>query len=139
MRLHQSRDLSAGHVVRVEELLGDRHHTSRPDHATQLGKCGISISEEFLRAVNTEPTQVAQVSFSGSSIAISGIQEGTALLLEEIPGPLITSQREILEVVRSHSERLFRSLSSVLDLSKMEAGMMEYILPPSSPGCFLPP
>src|SRR5262249_30991722 len=56
---------------------------------------------------------------------LTTIQEGTALLLEEIPGPVTASQREVLEVVRSHSERLFRSISSVLDLSKMEAGMME--------------
>jgi uncharacterized protein YkwD len=62
---------------------------------------------------------------------LTAIQEGTALLLEEIPGPLTASQREILEVMRSHSERLFRSLSSVLDLSKMEAGMMEYVRVPS--------
>jgi len=62
---------------------------------------------------------------------LTAMQEGTALLLEEIPGPLTVSQREILEVVRSHSERLFRTLSSVLDLSKMEAGMMEYVPVPT--------
>jgi len=62
---------------------------------------------------------------------LTAIQEGTALLLEEIPGPLTASQREVLEVVRDHSERLFRTISSVLDLSKMEAGMMEYVYVPS--------
>jgi two-component system, NtrC family, sensor histidine kinase GlrK len=62
---------------------------------------------------------------------LTAIQEGTALLLEEIPGPLTTSQKEIVTVLRSHSERLFHSLSSVLDLSKMEAGMMEYVPVPS--------
>ncbi|MBI3300838.1 MAG: HAMP domain-containing histidine kinase [Deltaproteobacteria bacterium] len=62
---------------------------------------------------------------------LAAIQEGTALLLEEIPGPLTGSQREIVEVVRSHSNRLFHSLSSVLDLSKMEAHMMEYVPVPS--------
>jgi two-component system sensor histidine kinase GlrK len=34
-------------------------------------------------------------------------------------------------VVRSHSDRLYRFLSSALDLSKMEAGMMEYARVPS--------
>ncbi|HEV8712806.1 MAG TPA: HAMP domain-containing sensor histidine kinase [Candidatus Binatia bacterium] len=62
---------------------------------------------------------------------LTAIQEGTALLLEEIPGPVTASQREVLEVVRNHSERLFRSISSVLDLSKMEAGMMEYVRVPT--------
>jgi two-component system sensor histidine kinase GlrK len=62
---------------------------------------------------------------------LTAIREGTTLLLEEIPGPLTTSQREVVDVVQSHSERLYRFLSSVLDLSKMEAGMMEYIRVPS--------
>jgi two-component system sensor histidine kinase GlrK len=57
---------------------------------------------------------------------LTGIQEGTALLLEDTPDPITLSQREILEVVQSHSERLSHSISSILDLSKMEAGMMEY-------------
>lgn len=58
---------------------------------------------------------------------LTGIQEGTALLLENTPDPITVSQREILEVVQSHSERLSYSISSILDLSKMEAGMMEYL------------
>jgi two-component system sensor histidine kinase GlrK len=65
---------------------------------------------------------------------LTAIQEGTALVLEEIPGPLTVSQREVLEVVRSHSERLFHTISSVLDLSKMEAGMMEYSREPTDIG-----
>lgn len=65
---------------------------------------------------------------------LTAIQEGTALVLEEIPGPLTASQREVLEVVRGHSERLFHTISSVLDLSKMEAGMMEYSQEPTDLG-----
>jgi two-component system, NtrC family, sensor histidine kinase GlrK len=62
---------------------------------------------------------------------LTAIREGTTLLWEEIPGPLTASQREIVDVVRSHNERLYQFLSSVLDLSKMEAGMMEYVQLPS--------
>ena len=58
---------------------------------------------------------------------LTGIQEGTALLLEQIPGPLTTTQQQILGVVRNHSARLARQISSILDLSKMEAGMFEYV------------
>jgi two-component system, NtrC family, sensor histidine kinase GlrK len=61
---------------------------------------------------------------------LTAIREGTALLLEEIPGRLSSSQKEILEVVRGNSERLFLSISSILDLSKMEAQMMEYEFAP---------
>ncbi|MEM5787581.1 MAG: ATP-binding protein [Syntrophobacteraceae bacterium] len=57
---------------------------------------------------------------------LTAIREGTALLLEGIPGPLTANQREILNVVGNHSERLFQSITSILDLSKMEAEMMDY-------------
>jgi two-component system sensor histidine kinase GlrK len=62
---------------------------------------------------------------------LTAIREGTTLLWEEIPGPLTSSQREIVDVLRNHNERLYRFLSTVLDLSKMEAGMMEYTRVPS--------
>jgi two-component system, NtrC family, sensor histidine kinase GlrK len=62
---------------------------------------------------------------------LTAIREGTTLLWEEVPGPLTTSQREIINVMLSHSDRLYRFLSFALDLSKMEAGMMEYVRLPS--------
>ena len=62
---------------------------------------------------------------------LTSIQEGTALLLAWIPGPLTTDQQEILAVVRSHSARLTRRIVSLLDLAKMEAGMLEYVRVPS--------
>ncbi len=62
---------------------------------------------------------------------LTSIQEGTALLLARIPGPLTTDQQEILAVVRSHSARLARRIASLLDLAKMEAGMLEYVRVPS--------
>jgi two-component system sensor histidine kinase GlrK len=58
---------------------------------------------------------------------LAGIQEGTALLLEQIPGPLTTTQQQILGVVRNHSTRLAHLITSILDLSKMEADMLEYV------------
>ena len=58
---------------------------------------------------------------------LTGIQEGTALLLEQIPGPLTVTQQQILGVVRNHSTRLARLITSILDLSKMEADMLEYV------------
>ena len=68
---------------------------------------------------------------------LTGIQEGTALLLEQIPGPLTTTQQQILGVVRNHSTRLARHITSILDLSKMEADMLEYVCVPSNPAMLL--
>lgn len=57
---------------------------------------------------------------------LTAMREGTALLLEEVPGPVTDSQREILGVLETNTEKLFQSISLILDLSKMEAGMLEY-------------
>ncbi len=57
---------------------------------------------------------------------LTAIKEGSAILLEEFPGKLNDSQREILAVINGHADQLSQTISSILDLSKMEANMMEY-------------
>ena len=61
---------------------------------------------------------------------LTAIKEGSAILLDEFPGKLNDSQREILSVINSHTEQLSQAISSILDLSKMEAKMMEYEFAP---------
>ncbi len=61
---------------------------------------------------------------------MASIQEGTHLLLDEIPGPLVQEQRTTLRIMADSSKRLIHLISTILDLSKMEAGMMEYRIVP---------
>lgn len=61
---------------------------------------------------------------------MASIQEGTHLLLDEIPGPLMPEQRTTLRIMADSSRRLIHLISTILDLSKMEAGMMEYRIVP---------
>jgi two-component system sensor histidine kinase GlrK len=61
---------------------------------------------------------------------MASIQEGTHLLLDEIPGPLAQEQRTILRIMADSTRRLIHLISTILDLSKMEAGMMEYRIVP---------
>ncbi len=57
---------------------------------------------------------------------LTAIHAGTQLLLEEIPGPVTGPQRETLELMVESSRQLIDMISSLLDLSKIDAGMMEY-------------
>lgn len=59
---------------------------------------------------------------------LASIREGTQLLLDEIPGPLGQAQRDTLQIMQDSSRRLIHLISTLLDLSKMEAGLMEYRL-----------
>jgi signal transduction histidine kinase len=60
------------------------------------------------------------------------IKEGTGLLLDGVAGSTTEKQRKLLTIVAQESNRLISLVTSLLDLSKMEAGMMTYGLEKSS-------
>lgn len=57
---------------------------------------------------------------------LTSIKEGTAMLLEGLGGDISEKQRRILSIVVQESNRLIKQVNSLLDLSKMEAGMLKY-------------
>lgn len=57
---------------------------------------------------------------------LTSIKEGTGLLLEGVGQQTIEKQRKILTILAEESDRLIHLVNSLLDLSKMEAGMMAY-------------
>lgn len=99
--------------------------TGGPREVLELAGAFNRMAEELERLDRLKADFTAHVSHELRT-PLTAIREGTALLLEQIPGPLTDNQREILEVVRNHSQRLFQSITSILDLSKMEAEMMDY-------------
>ena len=57
---------------------------------------------------------------------LTSIKEGTGLLLEGVAGETTEKQRKLLGILAEESNRLITVVNSLLDLSKMEAGMMVY-------------
>jgi two-component system sensor histidine kinase GlrK len=57
---------------------------------------------------------------------LTSIKEGTSLLLEGVAGTITDKQRRLLNILAEESNRLIGLVSSLLDLSKMEAGMTAY-------------
>ena len=57
---------------------------------------------------------------------LTSIKEGTGLLLDGVGGDTTDKQRKLLTILAEESNRLINVVSSLLDLSKMEAGMMAY-------------
>jgi two-component system, NtrC family, sensor histidine kinase GlrK len=57
---------------------------------------------------------------------LASIKEGTGLLLEGLGGPVTEKQQKLLTILAEESSRLIDLVNSLLDLSKMEAGMMTY-------------
>jgi signal transduction histidine kinase len=57
---------------------------------------------------------------------LTSIKEGTGLLLDGVAGEPSEKQRKLLGILAEESNRLISVVNSLLDLSKMEAGMMTY-------------
>ena len=128
-------------LAREMHQMGRGHFArSRTSHAprevAELIQAFNQMSEELEQLDRLKADFTAHISHELRT-PLTAIREGTALLLEGIPGSLSDSQREIIEVVRSHSERLFTAISAILDLSKMEAEMMEYEFTPCDPTALL--
>jgi two-component system, NtrC family, sensor histidine kinase GlrK len=65
---------------------------------------------------------------------LTSIKEGTGLLLDGVGGAATDKQKKLLTIVAEESNRLIALVNSLLDLSKMEAGMMNYSFEESSLG-----
>ncbi len=57
---------------------------------------------------------------------LSSIKMGISLFVEGREGPVTESQKELLLLLKGENERLITLINSLLDLAKMEAGMMAY-------------
>ncbi|RMG46626.1 MAG: HAMP domain-containing protein [Acidobacteria bacterium] len=57
---------------------------------------------------------------------LASMQEITQLLLDEIPGPLTEKQKHFLQLNLQSGRRLSAMIGNLLDLSRMEAGVMDY-------------
>jgi two-component system sensor histidine kinase GlrK len=54
---------------------------------------------------------------------LSSMQETTAVMLDEVPGPLTAKQRQLLLINQESGQRLSGMLTKLLDLSRIEAGL----------------
>ncbi len=57
---------------------------------------------------------------------MASIQETISLLLEQIPGPLNSSQERLLQLNRVSGERLSRMIDELLQMSRLESGIERY-------------
>src|SRR5882672_9742630 len=57
---------------------------------------------------------------------LASMQETTHLLLEGIPGALTEKQKRLLDLNLQSGKRLAQMIGNILDLSRLEAGIVEY-------------
>src|SRR5436190_11483903 len=57
---------------------------------------------------------------------LASMQETSHLMLERIPGPLTEKQERLLQLNLHSGKRLAAMIGNLLDLSRLEAGVVEY-------------
>lgn len=59
---------------------------------------------------------------------LTSMNEANSLLLDKVAGELSPKQKHLLEIIKDGNLKLIDQINELLDLSKMEAGMMDYRL-----------
>lgn len=57
---------------------------------------------------------------------LTSMNEATNLLLDEVAGGISKKQEHLLEIIKQGNTKLIEMINELLDLAKMEAGMMDY-------------
>jgi two-component system sensor histidine kinase GlrK len=113
-----------------------RLDTSRRDEFAQLAKDFNTMTARLSELETMKKGFVSHVSHELKA-PLASMQETTHLMLEEIAGPLNAKQRRLLELNFEGGKRLTTMLGNLLDLSRLEAGLMEYELRLEDAGALL--
>lgn len=114
----KTKDIAAG------RFMGDLDITSPPE-VSELAKAFNSMCEK-LTAVDRMKSDFLSMTSHELRTPLTTIKEGTSLLLEGVGGTITEKQRRLLAILTAETNRLIEMVNSILDLSKMEAGMMTY-------------
>jgi signal transduction histidine kinase len=102
-----------------------RLDTSRNDEFSQLARDFNKMTSRLNELDAMKKDFVSHVSHELKA-PLASMRETIQLMLEEIPGPLTEKQKRLLELNLQSGMRLTAMISNLLDLSRTEAGVMEY-------------
>jgi two-component system, NtrC family, sensor histidine kinase GlrK len=83
------------------------------------------IASRFVEVDQMKKNFISHVSHELKA-PLASMQETTHLLLEQIPGPLTEKQTRLLHLNLQSGKRLAQMIGNILDLSRLEAGIVEY-------------
>ncbi len=96
-----------------------------PPEIAALGQ-SFNFMCDKLREVDKMKTDFYALMSHELRTPLTSIKEGTNLFLEGLGGEVTDKQRKILSIVAEESNRLIALVNSLLDISKLEAGMVAY-------------
>jgi two-component system sensor histidine kinase GlrK len=96
----------------------------------RLRRAHQRVTSRFVEVDQMKKNFISHVSHELKA-PLASMQETTHLLLERIPGPLTEKQKRLLDLNLQSGKRLAQMIGNILDLSRLEAGIVEYDLQPS--------
>jgi two-component system sensor histidine kinase GlrK len=108
---------------------GDLNITSPPEIAELAS--ALNIMCQKLKKVDDIKTDFFSHMSHELRTPLTSIKVGTDMLLEGLGGELSKKQQHILSIITKESDRLIELVNSLLDLTKMEAGMLKYNFMPT--------
>jgi signal transduction histidine kinase len=124
------RHLTVGTRRITEGQFDYRLDTSSRDEFGELGRDFNMMTQRLNELDQMKKDFVSHVSHELKA-PLASIYETLQLMLEELPGPLTAKQKRLVEINLICARRLSSMLGNLLDLSRMDAGMMEYQLRPN--------
>jgi len=104
-----------------------RLDTSRDDEFAQLARDFNTMIRRLSELDELKKDFISHVSHELKS-PLASMRETVQLLMDQIPGPLSDKQKRLLELNLQSGDRLTAMIRNLLDLTKIEAGTMEYEL-----------
>jgi two-component system sensor histidine kinase GlrK len=98
---------------------------SAPPEIVELSEAFTQMCDRLQEVDKLKADFLAMISHELKT-PLTTIKEGTSLLLEGVGGSITEKQDKLLTIISTESKRLTSLVNSILDLSKMEAGMMMY-------------
>jgi signal transduction histidine kinase len=114
---HGTREVARGRF-------GYRLNTGRDDEFAQVARDFNTMSARLHELDRMKQDFISKVSHDLKT-PLASMQETIDVLLDEVPGPLGAKQRRLLELNHESGRRLYSMIGKLLDLSRLEAGVIE--------------
>ncbi len=106
------------------DLRGDLNLSSPPEIGQLAAAFNLMCNR--LNELDTMKTNFFSTMSHELRTPLTSIKEGIGLLLDDVEGVMTERQRKVLTILTEESNRLIVLVNSLLDLSKMDVGMMTY-------------
>ena len=132
--IYRSISRPLGHLTEGTRAIAEgkffyRLDTSRNDEFSHLARDFNTMTRRLDELDRLKKDFVSHVSHELKS-PLASMLETVQVLLEEIPGPVNDRQRRLLDLCRQGGVRLMAMIGDLLDMSRIEAGVMESRLEP---------